>query len=61
MVTISISAESYRAITGSDPEPSQHDAQGDYALLLDHKTLERLTVMRGPRESYGDDHSPGEE
>lgn len=37
MVTISISAEAYRAITGLLPEPSERDKRGGYPLLIDHK------------------------
>jgi hypothetical protein len=54
MVTISISAEAYRAITGSDPEPSLRDERGGYRFIVDHKTLDRLTAARGLGESYSD-------
>jgi predicted CopG family antitoxin len=54
MVTISISAEAYRAITGRLPDPLKRDDRGGYAIVLDHKTFERLTAMRGPGEAYSD-------
>ena len=54
MVTISISAEAYRAITGSDPEPELRDDRGGYRFIVDHKTLDGLTAARGPDESYSD-------
>ena len=54
MITISISAEAYQAITGHLPDPSQHDAQGGFAITLDRKTIDRLTAMRAPGESYSD-------
>ena len=54
MVTISISAEAYQAITGGPPNPSERDARGGYPLILDPKTLDRLTAARGPGESYSD-------
>ena len=54
MITISISAEAYQAITGNLPDPSQHDAQGGFAITLDRRTIDRLTAARGPGESYSD-------
>jgi hypothetical protein len=42
MVTISISAEADRAITGGSPEPSLRDDSGGYRFIVDHKTLDRL-------------------
>ena len=54
MVTISISAEAYRAITGGSPEPSLRDDRGGYRFIVDHKTLDRLTATRSPGESYSD-------
>jgi hypothetical protein len=33
---------------------SARDDLNGYALLLDRKTIERLTVVRGPGESYSD-------
>jgi hypothetical protein len=49
MVTISISAEAYRAITGGPQAPSLRDDRGGYRFTIDHKTLDRLTAARGPR------------
>jgi hypothetical protein len=54
MITISISAEAYRAITGRSPDPSERNEGGGYALLLDREAIDRLTVARGPGESYSD-------
>jgi hypothetical protein len=54
VVTISITAAAYQAIAGHEPEPSQRDGRGGYALLLDHKTLDRLKAARGAGESYSD-------
>jgi hypothetical protein len=54
MVTISISAEADRAITGGSPEPSLRDDRGGYRFIVDHKTLDRLTAARRPGESYSD-------
>ena len=54
MVTISISAEDYRAITGGSPEPSLRDDRGGYRFIVDHKTLDRLTAARSPGESHSD-------
>ncbi len=54
MVTISITAEAYRAITGRLPDPSKRDDLNGYALVVDRKTIDRLTTVRGPAESYSD-------
>jgi predicted CopG family antitoxin len=54
MVTISISAEAYRAITGRLPNPSKRDDRGGYALVIDRKTIDQLTAVRGVGESYSD-------
>jgi hypothetical protein len=54
MVTISITAEAYRAITGRLPDPSLRDERGGYAFLVDRKTLGRLTAVRGAGEGYRD-------
>jgi hypothetical protein len=48
MVTISISAEAYRAIAGVDPAHALSDERGGYRFIVDHKTLDRLTALRGP-------------
>jgi hypothetical protein len=44
MAMISISADACRAITGGSPEPSLRD---DRAAIVDHKTHDRLTALRG--------------
>ena len=49
VVTISISAEAYQAITGGPPAPS---CATTAAAILDCKTVDRLTALRGPGESY---------
>jgi len=54
VVTISITADAYLAITGRHPQPELRDGRGGYRLLVDHKTLGRLTAARGPGESYKD-------
>jgi predicted CopG family antitoxin len=57
MVTITISAEAYRAITASVPEGSYtvlRDNRGGYAITLDRMVLDHLTAMRAPGESYSD-------
>jgi hypothetical protein len=54
MVSISITAEAYRAITGCLPDPSKRDDRGGYALVIDRKTIDQLTAVRGPGESYSD-------
>jgi hypothetical protein len=54
MVTISISAEAHRAITGRLPDPSKRDDRGGYQFVLDHSALDRLRAVRGQGESYSD-------
>ncbi len=59
MMTISITAEAYEAIKATLPEgadawPAEPDGRGGVRLTLDHKTLDRLTSLRGPGESYSD-------
>ena len=57
MVTISISAEAYRAITASMWEGSYtalRDDRGGYAITLDRMVLDHLTAMGGPGESDSD-------
>jgi len=51
MITISISADAYRAIAGGTPEPSLRDDRGGYRFIVDCGTLDRLTAARGPGES----------
>ena len=53
MIKISISAEAYREIRGRLPDPTKRDDTGGYALVVDPKTLDRLTALRTP-ESYSD-------
>jgi hypothetical protein len=54
MVSISITAEAYEAITGRLPDPSKRDDRGGYALVIDRKTIDQLTAVRGPGESFSD-------
>jgi hypothetical protein len=58
MVTIS-TAEAYEAVSATLPDdseafPPQLDERGGVRFLVDHKTLDRLTALRGPGESYSD-------
>ena len=58
MVTISITAEAHAAIRSTLPkgvraEP-QLDEGGGFKITLDRHTLDRLTALRGPGESYSD-------
>jgi hypothetical protein len=52
MVAISISAEAYLVITGRLPDLSKRDDRGGYALLLDRRTIDRLTAAPCQGESY---------
>lgn len=59
MVTISITAEAYAAIRATIPkgtkvEPARLDEGGGFKITLDRHTLDRLTAIRGPGESYSD-------
>ena len=59
VVTISITADAYAAIEktlpkGAEAWPAQPDGRGGVRLTLDRKTLDRLTALRGPGESYSD-------
>jgi hypothetical protein len=59
MVTISISLAAYEAVTATLPEGDvaqapQIDERGGVRFVVDHKTLDRLTALRGPGESYSD-------
>ena len=59
MVTISISLEAYEAISATLPEgdaaqPPQIDERGGVRFLVDRRTLDRLTALRRPGESYSD-------
>ena len=58
MVTISITAEAHAAIRSTLPkgvraEP-RLDEGGGFKITLDRHTLDRLTALRGPGESYSD-------
>ena len=57
MVTISISLQAYKAVTATLPrgtvaEPPQIDERGGVRFLVNRRTLDRLTALRGPGESY---------
>jgi hypothetical protein len=59
MVTISITVKAYNAVTATLPhgdvaQAPQFDERGDVRFLVDRKTLDRLTALRGPGESYSD-------
>ena len=59
MVTISITVEAYSAVTATLPDdadafPPERDGRGGIRFVVDHKTLDRLTALRGPGESYSD-------
>jgi hypothetical protein len=56
MVTISISLEAYKAVSATLPHgdvaaPPQIDERGGVRFIVDRKTLDRLTALRGPSES----------
>ncbi len=38
----------------ADAWPAQPDGRGGVRFIVDHKTLDRLTALRGPGESYSD-------
>lgn len=49
MITISISADAYRALAGRDPEMSLRDEYlGGFKMIVDHATRDQLTYERGP-------------
>ena len=59
VVTISITIAAYDAIRATLPDdadafPPERDGRGGVRFLVDHKTLDRLTALRGPGESYSD-------
>jgi predicted CopG family antitoxin len=59
VVTISITVEAYEATQATLPKDAdawhaEPDDRGSVRLTLDHKTLDRLSALRGPRESYSD-------
>jgi hypothetical protein len=59
MIRIAVSLAAYKAIvaTLSDdmvPIPPEKSPQGEYLLILDQRTMARLTKLRGRGESYSD-------
>lgn len=59
MIRIAVSLAAYEAIVATLPDDRTPRApmrleNGDCALFLDHRTIDRLTRLRGPRESYSD-------
>jgi hypothetical protein len=59
MISISITVEDYEAVKatlreGVEADPPQIDERGGVRFLVDRKTLDRLTALRGPGESYSD-------
>ena len=59
MVTISITIAAFEAIRATLPEdseafPPQIDERGGVRFVVDHKTLDRLTALRGAGGSYSD-------
>jgi hypothetical protein len=59
MVTISITLAAFEAIKSTLPDdadafPRELDERGGVRFVVDHRTLDRLTALRGPRESYSD-------
>jgi hypothetical protein len=59
VVTISITIAAFEAIKSTLPDdadafPPQLDERGGVRFVVDHKTLDRLTALRGPGESYSD-------
>jgi hypothetical protein len=59
MVTISITLAAFEAIKSTLPDdadafPPELDERGGVRFVVDHRTLDRLTALRGPGESYSD-------
>ena len=59
MISISISMAAFEAIKSTLPDdadafPPERDERGGVRFVVDHKTLDRLTALRGPGESYSD-------
>jgi hypothetical protein len=57
MIAISITLEAYEAVSATlpdDADASQLDERGGVRFVVDRKTLDRLTALRGPGESYSD-------
>lgn len=45
-ITVFISAESYQAVAGRAPDPSDFDkSRGGYVVKLDQETVDRLTIL----------------
>ena len=59
MISISIAMAAYEAIETTLPPsvdawPSEPDGRGGLRFIVDHKTPDRLTALRGLGESYSD-------
>jgi hypothetical protein len=55
MATIWINAQARQAIAGEAPDPSAYDKLGGgYAIMLEQKTIVRLSALRERRESLSD-------
>jgi predicted CopG family antitoxin len=59
LITISITLEAYEAVSATLPDdadafPPQLDERDGVRFVVDRKTLDRLTALRGPGESYSD-------
>jgi hypothetical protein len=58
VVTLSITAEAFKAIAATLPKGSKADARpdgkGGYLITLPRSVIDRLKAMRGPGESYSD-------
>jgi hypothetical protein len=59
VVTISITIAAFKAIKSTLPDdadafPPERDERGGIRFVVDHRTLGRLTALRGPGESYSD-------
>ena len=59
MVTISITLAAFEAIKSTLPDdadafPPELDERGGVRFVVGHKTLDHLTALRGPGESYSD-------
>jgi len=58
-ISISITLAAFEAISATLPDdgdafPPERDERGGVRFVVDHKTLDRLTALRGPGESYSD-------
>jgi hypothetical protein len=59
LVAISITLEAYEAVSATLPDGyvaavPKLDERGGVRFIVDHKTLDQLTALRGPGESYSD-------